>query len=353
MPALRVDSLRLPPPRRRPFHDWLWREWCFLRVVAQRFRLRALLLLLVLFGGAAIFVLFDAENDLAFDRATYYVWSLLFGQPPEAFPASSVLRVLYFLVPVLGLTVIIEAIVEFALLLRDRRHAEQSWCILMAQSLSNHVVLVGFGRLGYRTYRLLRRLGENLVVVERDAAGQFLDVLRRDHTPLILGDARRDQLLIDANVAHAKSIVVATDDDLANLEIALDARRINPDIRVVLRMFDQNLADKVRAGFNIQIAMSQSAMSAPAFAMAAMERSIVNSFVVGDELMVMRRWTASPRDPVCGKSVAQLLEDGIAVIELTQAGSAKRLLPPPATTIANGDEALLQGTFEKVGRLSA
>lgn len=353
MPALRVDQLRLPPPRRRPLLAWLWRESCFARVVMRRFRLRALIMLIVLLGGAALFVLFDAEHDLGFDRAVYYVWSLLFGQPPEAFPTSPVLRLLYFVVPVLGLTIIIEAIVEFALLLRDRRQAEQSWCTMMSQSMSNHVVLVGFGRLGYRTYRLLRRLGEELVVVERDGTNPFLDVLRQDHTPLIVGDARRDQLLVDANVARAKSIVVATDDDLANLEIALDARRMNADIRVVMRMFDQNLADKVRAGFDIQIAMSQSATAAPAFAMAAIERSIVNSFVVGDELMVMRRWTARERDPVCGRTVAQLLEGGIAVVELTQPGQAKRLFPPPATAITPGADLLLQGTFERVGRLTA
>ena len=97
--------------------------------------------------------------------------------------------------------------------------------------------------------------------------------------------------LVAAFSSHSSApIILATDDDLANLEVALDARRINPGIRVVLRMFDQNMADKIRDGFNIYTAMSQSAISAPAFATAALDRAIVNSFMVNDALIVMQRW---------------------------------------------------------------
>src|SRR6185436_21067444 len=98
-------------------------------------------------------------------------------------------------------------------------------------------------------------------------------------------------------VQHARSIICATNNDLTNLEVALDARRLNPKVRVILRMFDQTMADKVRDGFNIRIAMSQAALSAPTFAMAAIDASIANTFVVHDELVVMQRWTVRPQGP--------------------------------------------------------
>ncbi len=62
----------------------------------------------------------------------------------------------------------------------------------------------------------------------------------------------------------------ATDDQLANLEIALDAREINPGIKVVMRMFDVEFARKVEKGFGIHTAFSCSALTAPIFAAAAM-----------------------------------------------------------------------------------
>ena len=53
---------------------------------------------------------------------------------------------MFFLIPILGLTVIIEGIIDFALMMRDRRRYERSWCIMLASSFKDHVVLVGFGR---------------------------------------------------------------------------------------------------------------------------------------------------------------------------------------------------------------
>ena len=150
----------------------------------------------------------------------------------------------------------------------------------------------------------------------------------------------------------AKSIVLASNDDLGNLEIALDARRIKPGIRVILRMFDQNMADKIRDGFNIHIAMSQSATSAPRFAMAAIDPSIVNSFVLGDQLIVMHRWKVGPGGPLDGKTVGQVLtEMGCGVTRISSGGEPARIFPPPNTALKVGDDLLVQGPFETLAKL--
>jgi Trk K+ transport system NAD-binding subunit len=222
----------------------------------------------------------------------------------------------------------------------------------MAQSMSGHIVLVGLGRLGYRTFLLLRRLGEQVVVIERDAGGEFLEEVRREGVPLLIGDARRETFLEEANIQRAKSIIAATNDDLANLEIALDARRLQPGIRVVLRMFDQNLADKIRAGFDIHIAISQSALSAPAFATAALDRTMVNSYVVGDQLVVMKRWELNDQAPLCGQTVAGVMaRHQLCVIERRTAGG-NEIFPGPDTRLQAGDIVLVQGTFDKVSALT-
>lgn len=353
MNRLHIDQVQARQSGRSRLKTRLWREWCFYRAALRHLWKRLLLMLAILLAGGIAFRAMEPEKQLSLPKATYYTFSLIFGEPPEEFPESVLLQVMFFLVPVLGLTVIIEGIVDLAVLVGDRRRFERSWCATMAASLTNHIILIGLGKLGYRTYRLLHRLGEPIVVIERDAQCQFLDTIRRDGTPLLIGDARRNALLEDANIRHAKSIVLAADDDLANLEIALDARGMKPDIRVVLRMFDQNMADKIRQGFDIHIAMSQSAISAPAFAVAAIETSIVGSFVVGEQLIVMQRWEVRDDGPFAGKTVGQVMaEFGVGVTQHSPAGGGPiRLFPPPETVIQPKDVLLLQAPYQTIQRL--
>ena len=342
-----LEDINVPRTGGGVFHARMWREWCFLRVVFRHFRLRLGIMMVILLTGGILFKTLEPQKGHTYPEAVYFTWSLIFGEPPEAYPRHSiVLQVMFFLVPVLGLTVIIEGIVDFALTLRDRQRFERSWCMAMASTLSNHIVLVGFGRLGFRTFLLLRKLGEQVVVIERDATSEFLDEIRRDGSPLLLGDARREAILDDANIAKARSIILATNDDLANLEIALDARRACPKIRVVLRMFDQNMADKIRDGFNIHIAMSQASISAPSFAMSAIKPSIVNTIVVNGELVVMQRWFVRESGPLCGKTVGDVLVDfGFSVVEQRPQGGAARLFPPPSVRLEAGNELFVQGPY--------
>jgi Trk K+ transport system NAD-binding subunit len=328
----------------------VWREWCFTRFVLRQFRGRFLFIAAIVLGGAVAFQRLEPDKAHSPWQAVYFTWLLIFGQPPEALPDSLALKLLFFAMPILGLTVIIESIVEFSHLVRDRRRNERSWCSMMAATLSDHIIIVGLGKLGYRTFQMLRRLGEPVVVIERDEDNQFLDEIRHDGCPLLIGDARRESLLADANVAGARSIILASNDDLANLEVALDARRLKPGIRVVLRMFDQNMADKIRDGFNIHIAMSQSAMSAPSFAMAALDRSIVSSFVIDNELMVVKRCMVGPSGALDGRTVLDVMRSTGLMVLRHRRQDGDMSSPSPDTRLAAGDEVMLQGTYDALER---
>ncbi len=112
---------------------------------------------MVLLTGGLLFRNFEPEKNHSLAEATYFTWSLIFGEPPEEFPESVVLQSLFFIVPVLGLCVIIEGIVDLTVLLGDRRRNERGWCRIMAADYNDHIVLVGMGRLGFRTFHLLRQ----------------------------------------------------------------------------------------------------------------------------------------------------------------------------------------------------
>src|SRR5688572_8287006 len=130
MPVPRIDELETASHERTSRGgSRLWREWCFARVAVRHFRTRFLIMAGILIGGALLFMLLD-DNEHDFIHALHGTWSLVFAQPTEALPRSIILRILFFLIPVLGLTVIIEAIVDFSLMLRDRRRFERSWCTM-------------------------------------------------------------------------------------------------------------------------------------------------------------------------------------------------------------------------------
>jgi voltage-gated potassium channel len=352
MPEVDWSKLRGLHRRREGWRTRLWREWCFLRVVARQCRWNLILIGIVLVGGGFVFRLAEPEKDHSLGRAIYYTWSLIFGQPPEDYPTSPLLQIMFFVVPLVGLLVVLEGLVDLALMVRDRRRNERTWCKIMAASLRDHIILVGLGKLGIRTFRLLRELGEPVIAIERNPGNQFLEDIRRDGSPLLIGDARREALLEDANVRAARSVILATNDDLANLEIALDARRIHPGVRVVIRMFDQNMADKFRAAFDFQVAMSQSAISAPAFVTAALDGAIINSTVLDETLLVMQRWTLTSASPLIGRTIADVMNaHGLAVVQFRSGGGAARVVPPPDTQLGVGDELVVQGPFAVVGQL--
>ncbi len=99
--------------------------------------------------------------------------------------------------------------------------------------------------------------------------------------------------------------------------------------------------------------MSQSALSAPAFVVAALEGNIVGGTLVEDELLVMERWTVRG-PPLAGCTVGGILARfGISVLRRRTPGGDEQRMPPPDTPLQSGDVVLLQGSCEALAALRA
>jgi Trk K+ transport system NAD-binding subunit len=151
--------------------------------------------------------------------------------------------------------------------------------IVKASTYRDHVVVCGLGHVGYRILLELLEQGASVVAIEKNAEGRFVADAKATGTPVLIRDMKEDQALIDAGVEHARIMIVASDDDLANVEVALDSRRLNPQIRVVLRMFDQRIADKFKAAGLIDEAFSTAALAAPIVAGLALKDARVKRTV--------------------------------------------------------------------------
>ncbi len=104
--------------------------------------------------------------------------------------------------------------------------------------LSGQVVLVGYGRVGQRIAETLR--ARHIPYVVADQNRERVEDLRRAGVPAVSGDAAEPAVLIQAHVADAAMLVVATPDAVQVRKMAETARALNPDIEIVLRTSNED-----------------------------------------------------------------------------------------------------------------
>jgi voltage-gated potassium channel len=245
--------------------------WTLLR----EFRWTLFLLLFAVAVGGALYT-FTPHEQLGGKAPSPLVsllaaWLALFAQPIFTPPETWYLALLCGIYPLLGFGLVGEGIVRIGMLIMSKKQGEREWMIVKASTYRDHVVLCGLGHVGYRILLQLLSSGTAVVAIEKDATARFVPEAQATGTPVLVRDMTEDQALIDSGVEHARVIIAATNDDLANVEVALDARRMNPKIRVVLRMFDQQIADKFKAAAIIDEAFSTAALAAPMVAELALK----------------------------------------------------------------------------------
>ena len=108
--------------------------------------------------------------------------------------------------------------------------------------------------------------------VERDPEAVGIALARRLEIPVVFADGRSPGTLEGLHIDRARAVMALTSDDLVNLECALTARRHNPTLRVVMRIFDPRLAERLDRGIELDLTRSVSALAAPAFSAALLGR---------------------------------------------------------------------------------
>ncbi len=110
--------------------------------------------------------------------------------------------------------------------------------------LTGQVVIVGYGRVGRHIAADLRARGVRYVVAEQNR--EIVESLRQEGTPAVSGDAAEPAVLIQAHVARAAMLVIATADPVDVRRMVETARLLNPGIEVVVRMHNDVEAELLR-----------------------------------------------------------------------------------------------------------
>ncbi|NDJ60505.1 MAG: TrkA family potassium uptake protein [Chloroflexi bacterium] len=169
-----------------------------------------------------------------------------------------------------------------------------------------HVVVVGVGNVGLRVTRALCAIGLPVVAVDQRLGGERRDELKDLNVRVITADGSHATTLEQADLANAQAIIVCTSDDLVNLTVAVLARDINPNLRIVVRMWDDRIANQLKRHLGVAAVLSASELAAPAFAGAAFGVSIAQTLEIEGTRYSVFRMTVEPGSQLEGDRVEHL-----------------------------------------------
>jgi len=116
-------------------------------------------------------------------------------------------------------------------------------------ALENHIVVCGFGRNGKQAVEKLIDYNQTFVIVEmnEDVVSRFME----EDKLFVQGNANEDEVLIQAGIERASTLICALPSDADNLFIVLSARQMNKNLRIISRATEETSYNKLKlAGAN-------------------------------------------------------------------------------------------------------
>jgi Trk K+ transport system NAD-binding subunit len=168
--------------------------------------------------------------------------------------------------------------------------------------------------------------------------------------PVIQADARHPGALEGANIKEARTIILASQDDAMNLQIALKARSLNPNIQVVIRIFDEDFAHSLQEQFGFT-ALSATEMAAPVFAAAASGADVTNPISVEGQQLSLARLTIPASSRLADKSVGYVEDNYHLNIILLRHDHQSEMHPTDTRPLHAGDTLAVLGGPEQLSRL--
>ncbi|HXW00545.1 MAG TPA: NAD(P)-binding protein, partial [Anaerolineae bacterium] len=250
-----------------------------------------------------------ADHDyLTYIKAVYAIINMTFFQLTYAdMPSGGELDIFAIVVPPVGLilfTFLGLTVIRFIRIAFVRGERGQEWQeALVASAVNNHIIICGLGHVGYRVaQKLLLEYDQPLVGIEK-ISSPLVEALLAQDLPVILGDAKNEEVLKKAGIERAKTILVCTEQDFVNLTIAFRARELNRRARIILRLFEDELVEDIKTSFKVDAIISRSAVAALSFTYAAIGGEIIETFALGERTYVLTRVPVGQHSPILGHTI--------------------------------------------------
>ena len=171
--------------------------------------------------------------------------------------------------------------------------------LVVPQPDQPQIIICGLGRTGLRIFTLLRQQGARVVGISYhplpDSGGE-----------IVVGELRSPATLIQAGIHQAHTLVLATSDDALNLAILTQARVLNPQIRIINRLFNITLGERLDHTLPHHVSLSAAALAAPLFAFAAKGNRAIGQLRLFDLTWPMYEEVIDTAHPWNGKPLKAL-----------------------------------------------
>ncbi len=212
------------------------------------------------------------------------------------------------------------------------------------RNMDDHIVVCGLGNIGHRVVEQVHRMHIPVAAMEVSEAQKAIVPVRRSGVAVLIGDAREVVNLQKLDVDRARCVIVCTDDDISNLEIALSVRALNPELKVVLQLHDPDLAARVQRAIGVGVSRSTAGLAAPAFVSAALGHRILSTLPIGDRTLVVAHANVVENAAAAGRNVEWLLDGPYARVLLIRRGEEQTWRPGPEVELLAGDQLVMVST---------
>ena len=226
--------------------------------------------------------------------------------------------------------------------------------------LKQHYIICASGEMGVYTIEEIYKMKHDFVVVSDDTGAVLPWVKSKDDILYIESDPAKDNVLLEAGVERAKGLTAMTGDDRENLFVALSARQINPDLKIVSQAVERDNVIKLKKAGADEVVSS---MEIGAMRIAStMIRPTVVGFLdkmlyVKDKVLRMEERAINADSPLVGKKLGGcnvLDKTGLLVIAVKDAKTGEYTYNPTFDYMVNaGDVWIVLGDVNQLGKLSA
>ncbi len=220
----------------------------------------------------------------------------------------------------------------------------------LVDSLKDHFIICGFGRVGTLVARDLTAAGLDVVVL--DVGEESLNRAEAAGYPVIHGDGTSDAILRRAGILRARGLVSCIDSDASNVYVTLSARALNPQLFIVGRAGDEGVVQKLRIA-GADRAISPYTMAGTTIANMALRPRVLEfidaALSRGDLAFTLEEVTVD--EELVGMTIADLRLRKVFTLAITRSDGSYEPNPPDTRVLGRDEHLIVSGSSEAVAAL--
>lgn len=209
-----------------------------------------MLLVVLLFVGVMGFKLLSGYSLVdALYMTVITITTVGFGEVAPLDDNAKIFTIFLILASVFIVGYALTVITEYILSSNNIEELKQKKMKKKIDNLSNHIIICGYGRNGKQAAKKLLAHKNPFVIIEKNK--EVIEKFQSEDISFVYGNANEDEVLLEAGVDRADTLISALPNDADNLFIVLSARQINKAMRIISRASQETSYKKLKlAGAN-------------------------------------------------------------------------------------------------------